>query len=87
MELKQEADMKQTIYTNLVSQAEAAKIQEAKDSMDIQIVDSANLPLEDMPASPKKGRNAAIGFALGILIAMGIAIKKYWREVKQKGAK
>ena len=82
-ELKMDADMKQTIYTNLVSNAENAKIQEAKDSMDIQIVDPANLPLEDMPTSPKKGRNAAIGFVLGIIVTMGIAIKKYWQEVRQ----
>lgn len=82
MDLQQEANMKQTIYTNLVTQAENAKIQEAKDSMDIQIVDPANLPLEDMPVSPKKGRNVAIGFVLGILITLGLAVKKYWQEIK-----
>ena len=82
MDLQQQANIKQSIYTNLVTQAENSKIQEARESMDIQIVDPANLPLEDMPASPKKGRNAAVGFALGIFISLGIAMKKYWQEMK-----
>ncbi len=82
MDLQQQATIKQGIYSNLVTQAEDAKIQEAKESMDIQIVDPANLPLEDMPTSPKKGRNAVIGFVLGISIAFCLAVKKYWQEIK-----
>ena len=84
MDLQQQASMKQSIYTNLVTQAENAKIQEAKDSMDIQIVDSANLPLEDMPSSPKKSLNAIIGFILGILITMGLTVKDYWHLANRK---
>ena len=50
--------------------------------MDIQSVDSANLPLEDMPASPKKGGNMVLGFVLGLLIAFGYAFYLYWREMR-----
>ena len=82
LDLKQEFTMKQSIYTNLVSQAEAAKLKAAQDSMDIQVVDPANLPLEDMPADPKKKRNAMIGSILGLLNAGGMACYKYWLEVK-----
>jgi uncharacterized protein involved in exopolysaccharide biosynthesis len=82
MDLQQDAEMKQKIYMNLVSQAEAAKIQEAKDSMDIQVVDPANLPLEDMPAKPSKTKYTTIGFVLGFLIAVIRACYSYWREEK-----
>lgn len=81
-DLKEESDLKQSIYKNLVSQAEAAKIQEAKDSMDIQIVDPANLPLKDMPATPSKTKYTMIGFLLGGLTAIVRACYTYWREEK-----
>ncbi len=84
MDLQQEATMAQGIYTNLVNQAESAKIQAAKDSMDIQVVDQANMPLEDMPASPRKGRNALVGFFLGILLSLGKLLYVYVKERKQE---
>lgn len=82
LDLKQESTMKQNIYTNLVSQAEAAKLKAAQDSMDIQVVDKANLPLESMPASPKKRNSMAVGFVLGLMIAGIRACYAYWSELK-----
>ena len=82
LELQRDAEIKNKIYGTLVQQAETTRIEEAKESMDIQIVDSANLPLEDMPASPKKGRNTAIGFVLGLFISFGYAFYLYWREMR-----
>ena len=82
LELQRDAEIKNKIYGTLVQRAETTRIEEAKESMDIQIVDSANLPLEDMPASPKKGRNMVLGFVLGLLIAFGYAFYLYWREMR-----
>ena len=44
LQLKSDAEIKKTIYTNLVQQCEQNKIQEAMESMDIQVIDAANLP-------------------------------------------
>ena len=84
MDLQQTATMKQSIYTNLVNQAEAAKLRAAQDAMDIQIVDPANLPLEDMPATPKKGKNMVIGFMLGIVASVFRAFYRYFLEIRMK---
>ena len=83
MDLQQQANIKQSIYTNLVTQAENSKIQEAKDSMDIQIVDPANLPLEDMPTSPNKKLYMLMGMLLGLFISALKACCTYWRELKE----
>ena len=64
-------------YTNLVKSYEGTRIKEAQDSMDIQVIDAANLPREDMPAKPKKKIIAAIGFALGIIISFGYTLYVY----------
>ena len=65
------------VYTNLVKAYENTRIQEAQESMDIQVIDAANLPREDMPAKPKKKIIAAIGFALGIIISFGYTLYVY----------
>ena len=80
MELKQEAEMKNGIYTALVNQCEQDKIQEAMESMDIQVIDPADLPDVDKPAAPKKKLIAAIGLVLGCLIAFGYSLVVYKRE-------
>lgn len=83
LELQRDADIKNKIYGTLVQQSETTRIEEAKESMDIQVVDPANLPLEDMPASPKKGRNTVIGFVLGLLISFGYAFYLYWKRMRK----
>ncbi|WP_051180029.1 GumC family protein [Selenomonas ruminantium] len=82
MDLQQEAVMKQSIYSKLVDREEEAKMKAAQDSMDIQVVDQPNLPLEEMPASPKKGKNALIGFVIGLLVTLFKVMYVYWRECK-----
>lgn len=67
LQLKSDAEIKKTIYTNLVQQCEQNKIQEAMESMDIQVIDRANLPDEDKPSSPKKKLIILVGFILGIV--------------------
>lgn len=80
IQLKSDAEIKKIIYTNLVQQCEQNKIQEAMESMDIQVIDEANLPDEDKPSAPRKKLIAAIGFVLGCMIAFGYSLVIYKRE-------
>ena len=68
--LYREATIKQEIYNNLTKQIEQAKIQQTMESMDIQIVDPANLPREDKPTWPKKKLMTLGGFILGVLASL-----------------
>lgn len=77
MRLLREQTITSEVYTNLVKAYENTRIQEAQESMDIQIIDAANLPREDMPAKPKKKIIAAIGFVFGIMISLGYTLYVY----------
>lgn len=77
MRLLRDKTITSEVYINLVKAYENTRIQEAQESMDIQIIDAANLPREDMPAKPKKKIIAAIGFALGIIISFGYTLYVY----------
>ena len=80
MRLSRDSTIKNEVYLNLVKQYEQNKIQAAMESMDIQIVDHANLPDEDKPAAPRKKLMTAIGFGVGVLLAMGYSLLVYRRE-------
>lgn len=80
IELKGDVEIKKTIYTNLVQQCEQNKIQEAMESMDIQVIDAANLPDEKKPSAPRRKLIAAIGFVLGCMISFGYNLVMYKRE-------
>ena len=80
MQLKRDSMIKDAVYQNLVKESEKDKIQEAMESMDIQIIDPANLPREDRPAAPRKKLIAAIGFVIGCLGAFGYSLVKYKKE-------
>lgn len=80
MRLSREANITGQVYTSLVQNYEQTRIQEAKDSMDIQIIDAADLPKEDMPAKPNKKLIVAIGFVLGIMISLGYTLYNYSRR-------
>lgn len=77
MRLSREATITGQVYTSLVQNYEQIRIQEAKDSMDIQIIDAADLPKEDMPAKPNKKLIVVIGFVLGIMISFGYTLYNY----------
>lgn len=77
MRLLRDKNITSEVYTNLVKTYENTRIQEAQESMDIQIIDAANLPREDMPAKPNKKIIAAIGFVLGIMISFGYTLYVY----------
>lgn len=80
MRLERNAKITGQVYTSLVQNYEQTRIQEAKDSMDIQIIDVADLPKEDMPTKPNKKLVVAIGFVLGIMISFGYTLYNYSRR-------
>lgn len=80
MRLERNAKITGQVYTSLVQNYEQTRIQEAKDSMDIQIIDAADLPKEDMPAKPNKKIIIAVGFILGIIFSMGYTLYNYSRR-------
>ena len=80
LQLKSDAEIKQKIYMSLVQECEQDKIQEAMQSMDIQVIDSADLPDEDKPVAPRKKLITAVGFVLGCMIAFGYSLICYKRE-------
>lgn len=80
MRLERNAKITGQVYTFLVQNYEQTRIQEAKDSMDIQIIDAADLPKEDMPAKPNKKLIVVIGFVLGIMISFGYTLYNYSRR-------
>lgn len=80
MRLLRDRNITTETYTNLVKSYETTRIKEAQESMDIQIIDAADLPKEDMPAKPRKKLIAAIGFVLGIMIAFGYTLYEYNRR-------
>lgn len=77
MRLLRDKNITSEVYTNLVKAYENTRIQEAQESMDIQVIDAANLPREDMPAKPNKKIIVAIGFVLGIMISFGYTLYAY----------
>ena len=79
--LTRDVQMKNGVYLDLVKRYEQNKIQEAMDSMDIQVIDAANLPDEDRPARPKKLLITAFGLVLGIFVSMGYGMLLYRRGV------
>ena len=79
--LAREAGLKQEIYNNLTKQIEQAKIQQTMESMDIQVVDAANLPREDKPSFPKKSIFAVTGMLLGIIISLFYSFVLYKRQM------
>ena len=77
--LYREATIKQEIYNNLTKQIEQAKIQQTMESMDIQIVDPANLPDEEKPSFPKKKIFAVVGLILGLIVSLIYSMVLYKR--------
>ena len=78
--LAREAGLKQEIYNNLTKQIDQAKIQQTMESMDIQLIDPANLPDEDKPSGPKKKLITLVGLVLGCMVSLGYSLVLYKRE-------
>lgn len=78
--LQRNATIQNEVYLNLVKQSEQSKIQAAMESMDIQIVDRANLPDVDRPVAPRKKLIVVIGFVVGVFLAVGYGLLLSRRE-------
>lgn len=78
VKLKQDADIKVAVYQNLVQQNEQAKIKQAMDSMDIQVVDQANLP--KVKSAPRQVLMTAVAFVVGCILAVGYVAYRYIKE-------
>ncbi len=77
IKLQSDAKLKREVYLSLVKQCEQDKIQEAMDSMDIQIIDPANLPDRDKPSAPKRKLIIAIGIVLGSILSLIYSLISY----------
>ena len=77
--LYREAQIKETVYENLTKQIEQAKIQQTMESMDIQIVDPANLPEGKKPTGPKKKLITLAGMVVGIVVSLAYSLLIYRR--------
>lgn len=80
MRLMREVKIKNEVYANMVKQYEQNRLQAAMESMDIQIIDPANLPDIDQPAAPHKKLITAIGFLLGVFISVFYGAFLYRKE-------
>ena len=77
--LYREAQIKEEVYETLTKQIEQAKIQQTMESMDIQVVDPANLPEEDKPSFPKKKIFVLTGMLVGMIISLVYGMVLYRR--------
>ena len=77
MRLLRDRSITSEVYTNLVKTYENTRVQEAQEYMDIQVIDEANLPREDMPAKPNKKLVVIIGLFVGIIISSGYTLYVY----------
>lgn len=75
--LYREAQIKETVYENLTKQIEQAKIQQTMESMDIQVVDPANLPEEKKPSGPRKKLITLAGLVVGVMLSLGYGLVLY----------
>ena len=78
--LAREAGIKQEIDNNLTKQIEQAKIQQTMESIDIQVVDPANLPDEEKPSGPRKKLITLVGLVLGCMVSLGYSLVLYRKE-------
>ena len=77
LEYKRDAEIKNQVYINLVQQCEKSRVQQAMDSMDVQVVDPATLPFEEKPVWPRPKLMTAVGFVLGWLISFAYGVLVY----------
>lgn len=80
VQLESDAKLKQEVYLSLVKQCEQDKVQEAMESMDIQIIDPANLPDINSPSGPKRKLIILTGGALGAIISFLYCMFIYKRK-------
>jgi len=78
--LQRDVTIQNEVYLNLVKQSEQHKIQAAMESMDIQIIDPADLPDIEEPVAPRKKLITLVGFLMGCILAFGYGFRLYRKE-------
>lgn len=78
--LQRDVTIQNEVYLTLVKQSEQHKIQAAMESMDIQVVDPADLPDIERPVAPRKKLITMVGFLMGCLLAFGYGFLLYRKE-------
>ena len=78
--LQRDVTIQNEVYLNLVKQSEQHKIQAAMESMDIQVVDPADLPDIERPVAPRKKLITLVGFLMGCILAFGYGFLLYRKE-------
>ena len=78
LNLKRDSEIKNDVYVALVKQSEQAKIEATMESMDIQVIDKANLPIKK--SGPPRRNITLSGMAVGIFIGLIYAIWLYKKE-------
>lgn len=78
LKLNREANIKNEIYVSLVRQSEQSRIQATMESMDIQVIDKANLPIKK--SAPKRMLITLGGMAAGIVISLMYVFWLYKKE-------
>lgn len=81
--LERQVRITQEVYGVLVKNYEQTRIQEAMESMDIQIVDEADLPKR--PSAPRKVLITGIGGVVGGMLSFVYVMVLYNRESKRNG--
>jgi len=78
LKLKRNADIKNEVYVALVKQSEQAKIEATMKSMDIRVIDKANLPIQK--SAPRRTLITLGGMAAGIVISLIYGFWIYRKE-------
>lgn len=80
--LERQVRITQEVYGVLVKNYEQTRIQEAMESMDIQVVDQADLPKR--PSAPKKLLITAIGGVLGVMFSFAYLFVLYNQHMRRQ---
>jgi len=76
--LKREAEANKTLYEGLMTKLKETAISQGLRSSNIRVVDPAMIP--STPARPAKARNVALGFLVGLVGGIGLALMREYLD-------
>lgn len=81
IKLKRDAEIKNEVYIALVKQSEQSKIEATMESMDIQVIDKADLPKQK--SAPNRKLLSMLGLFVGVCISLTYVAVIYLRQVRK----
>ena len=78
VKLQREAGIKNEVYVALVKQSEQSRIQATMESMDIQVIDKANLPVQK--SAPRRSLITLGGMCVGVVVCLIYGFWLYRKE-------